>query len=416
MSRSALRSPLGPGYRRLWLASAVSNLGDGVTRTAAPLLAVTLTRDPRLVSGLTAALMLPWLLFALPSGAIVDRVDRRLLMSLVDALRGVAVALLALAVSFDWAGLPMLYVVFFLLGVGETLFDSATNTVIPALVPADRLEDANGRLVAAETGANELVGPAVGGFLFASAAALPFFVDAASFAWSAALVLTLRGSLRATTLVSDGAPAPHTTLRAEIGVGLRWLWRHALLRQLTIAASLLNLLSGAIFAVYVLYAQDRLGLGEIGYGFFLAAGAVGGIAGSLFAGKLVDRLGRGRILAVAAMFEGATDVVLGLTRNAVVAACAAALGLFAAFVWSTVSASLRQMLTPDELLGRVSGAYRLASYGTVVFGAIAGGFVVEATNAGVPFLYSAAVLTLVGCWSLVVFPNRVIEESRARAG
>jgi hypothetical protein len=180
----------------LWTASAVSNLGDGATLVAGPLLAATLTRDPRLVAGLADAQRLPWLLFSLVSGALVDRLDRRLLMVRVDAVRCAAVGLLGVAVLADAATLPLLYGVFFALGTAETLFDNAAVSIVPAVVPKDRLATANGRLLGVQMVANELVAPPLGGLLFATAAAVPFLLDAGSFAAAAALVAAMGGRFR----------------------------------------------------------------------------------------------------------------------------------------------------------------------------------------------------------------------------
>jgi hypothetical protein len=188
---------LGPGFARLWTANAVSNLGDGVTLVAGPLLAASLTRDPRLVAGLAVAQRLPWLLFSLVSGALVDRLDRRLVMVRVDAARAVVVGLLGVAVLADAATLPLLYAIFFALGTAETLFDNAAVSILPAVVPTDQLSRANGRLLGAQMVANELVAPPLGGWLFAAAAAVPFLVDAGSFAAAGDPVGGMGGSVHA---------------------------------------------------------------------------------------------------------------------------------------------------------------------------------------------------------------------------
>jgi hypothetical protein len=215
----------------------VSNLGDGVTLVAGPLLAASLTRDPRLVAGLAVAQRLPWLLFSLLSGALVDRLDRRLLMARVDAARCVVVGLLGVAVLADVATLPLLYVVFFALGTAETLFDNAAVSILPAVVSKDRLARANGRLLGAQMVANELVAPPLGGLLFATAAAVPFLLDAGTFAAAAALVAAMGGRFR----VERPQGAVPTTLRGEIAEGVRWLARHRLLRILAVAIALMNL-------------------------------------------------------------------------------------------------------------------------------------------------------------------------------
>ena len=214
------RRGLGPEYRKLWTASTVSNLGDGVTLVAGPLLAASLTRDPLLVAGLAFAQRLPWLFFSLISGALVDRLDRRMLMVAVDAFRTVLLGFLGLAVLSDFVSIPLLYVVFFLMGTVETLFDTASVSILPAVVPRESLEKANGRLFGAQIVSNEFAAPPLGGFLFAVAASVPFFLDAGSFAAAAVLMLFMRGKFR----VERPEGTLPTTLRAEISEGLRWLW------------------------------------------------------------------------------------------------------------------------------------------------------------------------------------------------
>ena len=263
---------LGAEYRKLWTASAVSNLGDGITLVAGPLLAASLTRDPALVAGLTFAQRLPWLLFSLLSGALVDRLDRRRLMAAVDLFRTVVVGVLGIAVVLGWASLPLMYVAFFLLGTAETLFANASIAIMPAVVPNERLERANGRLFAAELSANQFAGPPLGGALFAVAAALPFLVDAGTFAASAALLLALRGRFR----VAPAEIPAGTTIAAEIAEGLAWLLRYRLLLVLAIMLGAGNLTFSAAFSVLVLFAQDVLGLGSVGYGVLLTAGGAGG--------------------------------------------------------------------------------------------------------------------------------------------
>jgi MFS family permease len=282
-------SGLGPEYRKLWTASTVSNLGDGVTEVAAPLLAATLTRDPVLVAGLAFAYRLPWLLFTLVSGALVDRLDRRRIMWTADAVRTIMIGLLGLAVYAGLANLPLLYAVFFVLGTAETLFDNASQAILPAVVDREKLEKANGRLFGGQLVANEFAGPPLGGFLFAAAAAAPFLLDAGTFAAAAALVLAMRGSFR-----PERAERPRTTMRAEIFEGLRWLWGQPLLRTLAVMLGIMNAVHAAYTSIFVLFAQDILGLGEVGYGILLTSGAVGGLVGSLAADRIIVLFGHGR--------------------------------------------------------------------------------------------------------------------------
>ncbi|WP_207757714.1 MFS transporter, partial [Nonomuraea cypriaca] len=265
---------LGADFCKLWTASAVSNIGDGITMAAGPLLVASLTSDPAPVAGAVFAQQLPWLLFALVSGAYVDRLDRRMLIVAVNLLRALVLGALAVSVATGVAGIPLIYLAFFLLGVGETLADTASAAILPAIVPAERLASANARLMATFTLVNQFLAKPVGAALFAVAAALPFGVDAVSFAVAAALVATIR-PVPAPPREGGGAG-----LRAEITAGLRWLWRHPLMRTLTVSMGLANVMFGAAFSVFVLYARQRLGLSEVGYGLLLTMFGVGGLAGT----------------------------------------------------------------------------------------------------------------------------------------
>ena len=166
--------PAGRGFGKLWTAAAVSNVGDGVVIAAGPLLVASLTDNPALIGGAVFVQQLPWLLFSLLSGAWVDRLDKRLLITRVDVVRGLLLGVLAVSVATDTVGVWLIYAVFFLLGTAETLADTASVSLLPAIVPAEALPRANARLMGTQIVANQLVGPPFGAFLFVAAAAYPF--------------------------------------------------------------------------------------------------------------------------------------------------------------------------------------------------------------------------------------------------
>ncbi len=354
-----LSRPRGGGFRTLWLATASSNLGDGMALVAAPLLAATLTADPAAIAGLTFAQRLPWLLFPILGGALADRLDRRRLMVAVALARAALVAALAAALLTDRASLPLLYAVFFLLSSGETLFDTAAATILPAIVPRVGLPRANARLSAALTVTNQFVGPPLGGALFAVAVALPFLVGGGGLAAAAAILLTLRGTFRAPAEGRIGGAG----LRAEVGEGIRWLWGQPTLRTLALALAALNLTLVAQNAIMVLYAQQRLGLDARGFGLLLTTYGLGGIAGGLVAGPISDRFGAGTLLRLALTVELLVPAALALTRAPLLAGAILALFGCHAIVFGAVLASLRQSLVPDALRGRVGGAFRFIEDG-----------------------------------------------------
>jgi MFS family permease len=403
------RPVLGPEYRKLWTASTISNLGDGVTLVAGPLLAVTFTRDPVLVAGVAFAQRVPWLLFPLISGALVDRLDRRRVMGYADTARTALIGVLGVAVLLGWASLPLMYAIFFLMGTLETLFDNASQAIIPAVVRRDLLERANSRLYAAEIVSNQLAGPPLGGFLFGVAVALPFLLDAGTFAAAAALILALRGQFRPER--PEGAPP--TTLVAEIWEGLRWLWNHRLIRTLAIMLGVFNLTFAATDAILVLFAQDVLGLGSFGYGLLVTSGAVGGLVGSLMADRIIARLGSGRTLQASVLVSAVVLTVVALSESAFVVWAVFLLIGITVVVWNVITVSFRQAVIPQDIFGRVNSVYRLLGWGGISVGALLGGFLARSFGLTAPFWFAASVLAIMFVLTLPLVNNRTVAEARA---
>jgi MFS family permease len=417
LRRAMQASPLpGGGLDRrfftLWGASAASNLGDGIWLIAAPLLAATLTRDPTLVAGLAFAQRLPWLLFGLVGGALADRLDRRRTMVVVALLRASLVGVLGLAALFDWASMPLLYVVFFLIATGETLFDTSALALLPAVVPREQLPKANARLSGTWTVTNQFVGPPLGGLLYSVAAGLPFLLGAGGLCAAAGLLSTLRGSFRP----ERAEDSPRRTLRAEIGEGLHWLWGQRLLRTISLAMGLLNLTLVAQVAIMVLVAEERFGLGTGGYGLLITAYGIGGVAGSLIAERVLVRTGESGYLRLAIVFEAAAPAGLALATDAVLAGAILALFGLHAMVWGALLTSLRQELTPDRLRGRVGSVHALIEYGTAAPGALLGGLLAAHFGLTAPLWVGAVagVLLLPVVWG--AFSTASIAAARQGAG
>jgi MFS family permease len=406
-----VRSPLGPDFAKLWTASTVSNLGDGVTLVAGPLLAASLTRNPLLISALTFASRLPWLLFSLLSGALVDRLDRRRVMVTVDLFRMAVVGLLGLAVLLDAASIPLLCAALFLLGSAETLFDNAAVSILPAVVPKASLTRANGRLLGAQIVTNDLAAPPLGGLLFSAAAAAPFLLDAGSFVVAAILILAIRGRFQ----VERPAGASRPTLRADIAEGVRWLAGHRLLRLVGVAIGLMNVTLFAATAILVLYAQERLGLGATGYGVLIACLAVGGLAASLIAHRIIAWLGPATSMRVGLLIEASTHLGLALTRSPLVAGAILAMFGFHAMIWSTVTVSLRQELIPSRLLGRVNSAYAVFSYGGSSLGALLGGLLAGRLGLTAPFWTGFVAITLLATAAWPILTTSRVQAVREQA-
>jgi MFS family permease len=377
------RPRLGAHYRRLWWANAISSTGDGAFVAALPLLAVTITRDPRLVAVVTAASYLPWMVLSLPAGALVDRYDRATLMWRAQAVQAAVVAAVVIAVVFRDANIAVLGLAGLLLGSAEVIFSNAAQAILPALVPPELLARANGSQQVSLTVGETFLGPPAGSLLFAVAAALPFGLDALSFAGSAALLARLPRTGQAGGREAD---QPGTAIRTQIAEGLRWLFRHRLLRVVAVLLGVFNFANQMGQAVLVLLATQTLHVGTRGYGLLLAVTAVGSVLGGLVSPAVTRRLGLLPSLIIAGAVDAAVFAGLGLAPDAAVAALMLAGQGFAVTMWNVVTVSLRQQVVPAHLLGRVNSVYRMLGWGLMPLGALAGGFVAHAAGLRAPYL------------------------------
>ena len=400
-----MSTPLGSAFWRLYTASAASNLADGVNRVALPLLAATLTRDPVLIAGLTSLAFLPWLLFALPAGAVVDRVDRKRAMAVANGVRACALAALAVTALTGTASLVVLYVVAFAVGVAETVYDSAARAMLPQVVRRDQLDRGNGLLTTAEEASQGFIGAPLGSVLFALAVAAPLFTTAGGFLLAAVLVVGIAGTHRPAR--GDG---PRTSIRRDVAEGVGWLWRHRFLRGLTLVSASTSLTQSMTTGVFVLFALDTLDIGEAGYGLLLTASGVGAVAGGLVASPLAGRIGRTATLVAGSVLAAVTLGAMAFTENGVVAGVLFAVGTAGVLFWNVLTMSLRQALIPEELFGRVQGGYRTLVWGGIPLGALAGGVLADATSVPTVFMVAGAVqLLLAGAlWRLLVVHRELI--------
>jgi MFS family permease len=409
MTQTATRTParLGRHYWRLWWANTISSTGDGAFVAALPLLAVTITRDPRLVSVVTAATYLPWMLLSLPAGVVVDRYDRAALMWRAQAVQAAVVAAIAVLIVFHEADIEVLAAGGLLLGSAEVIFSNAAQAVLPALVPPDLLPKANGSQQVSLTVGESFLGPPVGSLLFAAAAALPFGLDAGSFAGSAALLAALPR-----TRPTPGN-AGRQRIRAQIAQGLRWLAGHRLLRVVAVLLGIYNFANQMGQAILVLLATQTLHVSTRGYGLLLAASAVGSVVGGLVNPVLTRRLGLLPSLVLPALIDAAAFVGIGLAPSPVVVAALLAVQGFSVTMWNVVTVSLRQRIVPGHLLGRVNSVYRMLGWGLMPLGALAGGFVAHAVGLRAPYIVAGL---LCGLSALVALPFLLAAVRAPAAG
>ena len=425
----ARREPLGRDFGKLWTAAAFSNLADGIGRTAVPLIATTLTRDPLAISVITALAFVPWLLFGLPAGMIVDRFDRRLIMAIANVLRfGVA---LWLAILTATGGLELwaLFVGTLVFGLGETLFDNATNAVIPGVVTRPQLDRANGRMQAAQITIDMFVAQPIAGVLFAISLALPLWIGSAGYLVPIVLALLLpvaaarplREDARvpdadapdvAAGAVAEPVPAPQASSKTSAREALSYLWHHKYLRAMTLYTSLVGSALSFAQAATLLYFLDDLGVKEYAIGFVTAGIGVGALFGSLVAPRLVERFGRGRVMLGANVGAAIGLDLTGLAPEVFSASIAYAFGAFSISVWNVPWGALRQQIVPARLFGRVLGIIRTLTWGMFPIATVLGGWAAQ-SSLRLPFVAAGIfiiVATVLGARLLVVGTRKAGAE------
>ena len=399
---------LGRSFNFLWGATAASNLADGLAFVSIPLLAASLTDDPRLVAGLATVYALVRLLVALPIGVWVDRVDRRTLFAVANLLRGATVVTLAICVQFDIGGLVLVYVAFAIVGTLESAADGAAFALVPSVVPDRQLDKANGRISASQLITDEFAGPPLGGLLFAVAAAAPIYWMGGL--WGVAGILALALPIRPRRSASGTGPLDRPAVWREAMEGGRWLAHHRVIGGIALVGALASIGYMLPFSILVLFAKDRLGVDDFGYGLILAASAIGGLVGSFVTARVRARIGY-RKTVVASLLTGAASLfALSVTTNGLLAAGLLAVYILDAVVWGICATSLRQRLVPDGLRGRVNAASRVLGLLGLAIGSAFGGLL-AVMDVSLPILVGGIVF--IGCAALMVL---LIPESDPRPG
>lgn len=433
-----MKTKLGHAYWKLWSATAISNLGDGVSAIAYPWLASAVTRSPILIAAAGFASRLPWLIFTLHAGVITDRFDRRKLILWMDAFRGVLTLVVGAVVLLNQDSLPSLneltsitdlethwglYLTFvataFLFGMAEVLRDNSAQTLLPSVVDKENLEKANGRMWSAESLTNSFIGPPLGSLLIGVAIFLPFFVDAGTFFIAVALIATVKGNFRP---VHD-QPREKVNFKVEIKEGFTWLWNHTLLRPLAIILGCMNGVGTMVGVTFILFAQEVLGTSVFIFSILGTAGAIGGIIGGLLSPKISEKIGSGPSLWIALIVGPLGYLIVGVTSSWQVVWVVTVFESFVAVLWNTITVSLRQSIIPTNLLGRVNSVYRFFAWGAIPVGMFLGGMVVSLTQTlatrdlalRAPYLLGAVLGLLIFFVAVPKLTTRALEKAKAEA-
>jgi MFS family permease len=385
---------LGPAFNRLFSASVISNLSDGLLAVAAPLLAISLTKDPVLISLLSAFVMLPWLLFAIPIGLIVDRVDKRLLVTFTNSIRFVFAGLVALAISTDFITIYWLLLAAFVIGTCEVAADTAAQSLIPVILEKKNFEKANSRLNIAQTVIQNFVGAPLSGFLYASAIVLPFILNSLGFLIAAIFVFMIPAHL-----ISHGASAAVTdtakkSFIGDIKFGLNYLWNDRPLRRLVATTTSLGFFYSLSTSTVILFVTETLEIPTQYFGVLMASAGSGGVLGAVLTPRLSKRFGRGAVLAVAIFISSITVLFQGLAPNYWVYGVIGFISSFTITNWNILLMSCYQVLIPSELYGRIHGARRTFVWGVMPIGAFLGGVIAHA-GLRLPLIVGGIATTLI---------------------
>ena len=437
MKAATPKTKLGASYWKLWSATAISNLGDGIAAVAYPWLASAVTRSPFLIALSVVVSRLPWLVFTLFAGVLTDRFNRKRIVVAMNVFNGLLTLVVAAFVYLERESLPSLneltsitdletnyslyfviLITAFLFGLAEVLRDNTAQTMMPAVVQEKDLEKANGRMWSAESLTNSFIGPPLGSFIVSIAIFLPFFVDAVTFFIAAALIAVMKPTVKS---FKPEEKSGKINFRAEIKEGFGWLWQHELLRPMAIILGLVNGIAALSGAIFILFAQEVLDTTVFIFAVLGTAAAVGGILGGLLGPKVSAKIGRGRSLALALFTMPLMALLIGFSSLWYLVWVFVALETFTAVLWNVVTVSLRQSLIPSHLLGRVNSVYRFFAWGTIPIGTLLGGTLVSVLQSGLGremafrtvYFTGAALGFLLFLYAIRVLTEAKIEEARA---
>ena len=429
---------LGASYWRLWTATAISNLGDGISGVAYPWVASAVTRSPLLIATAGFASRLPWLIFTLHAGVITDRFDRRKLIVAMDTARGILTLAVGAIIVLNKDSLPSLneltsltdldtnlplYVTLvisaFLFGLAEVLRDNSAQTFMPSIVDKENLEKANGQMWSAESLTNSFIGPPLGSLIIGIAVYLPFFIDAGTFFIAVALIATIPGSFRP---IHD-APKEKLNFKSEIKEGFAWLWAHDLLRPLAIILGCLNGIGTMVAAAFILFAQEVLHTSVFEFAVLGTAGAIGAIVGGITAPKISAKMGSGPSLWLSLAMGPISCVLIGMTSSWHLVWVLGVFTGLTSILWNTITVSLRQCIIPSHLLGRVNSVYRFFAWGSIPIGMFLGGglvtfaqlFLSREMALRTPYLLGAAIGVIIFVLAVPRLTTKAIDHARAGA-
>ena len=382
----------------MWGASLITNLADGVLSVAAPLLAVTLTKNPVLISLLGALVMLPWLFFAIPIGALVDRVDRRYLLAGSNAVRFLVAALIALTISTHAITIYVLFIATFIIGICEVAADTTAQSLIPQILDNSDYEKGNARLQISETVVQGFVGTPISGFLYAAAIYLPFIANSVGFFVAAILAASIPVKFVRDLRVQDSSPEK-TSFVTEMKFGIDYLYRNKVLLRLVVTTAIIGLCYSMSTSTIVLFILHEMNLRPSLFGVALTIQGLGAIIGGLLASRLSAAFGRSKVMAVCIFLSSLMIFLEGLSPNIYIFIALSSVGSFVITNWNILLMATYQDVIPGHLFGRIHGTRRTLVWGLMPFGSLLGGFIAKG-GLRLPLIIGGVIATLVSLYSI----------------
>jgi MFS family permease len=392
---------MGPAFNRLWAGSIVSNLADGVLIAAAPLLAITLTDSTVLISITGAMVMLPWLLFAIPIGAMVDRIDRRYILATSNAIRSAVVGASALAIATDRLTIYWLIAAAFVIGVCEVANDTTAQSLIPQILDEKHYEKGNSRLQISETVVQGFVGAPLSGFLYALAIYLPFFVNSIGYAVAAILALSIPIQYLQ-QVRRDVSDQDKPGFVADIKFGIKYLYNHITLRRLVLTTATIGVCYSMGTATMALFIIKELGLAPQYFGVVLSIQGVGALLGAIVAPRASQRFGRSLMMTLGIVLSSVVLLLQGFAPNIYVFVALATFGGFAIAQWNILLMATYQTVIPNELYGRIHGTRRTLVWGLMPIGSVLGGVLAQ-YGLRIPLYVGGLIATTIALASITFF-------------
>jgi MFS family permease len=403
---------MGPAFKRLWASSLVSNLADGVLVAAAPLLAITLTDSTVLISAIGAMVMLPWLLFAMPIGVLVDRVDRRFILAGSNAIRSAVIGAMALGIATGLVTIYWLIAASFVIGVCEVATDTTAQSLIPQILDEEHYEKGNSRLQISETVVQGFIGSPLSGFLYAIAIWLPFFINSIGYA-VATLFALLIPIQYFQDVQTEGPNEIKPSYIEDIKFGIRYVYKDKVLRRIVLTTASIGVCYSAGTATMVLFIIKELELDPKYFGVILTIQGLGALLGAIVAPKASKKFGRSIMMTLGITSSSVVLLLQGFASNIYIFVALATFGGFAISQWNILLMATYQTIIPNELYGRIHGTRRTLVWGMMPIGSLLGG-VMAHFSLRLPMLIGGFVASVLALSSIGFFLRLSADTAKSK--